>query len=159
MIRIIFILILLNCGIRGFSQDNKPTIIKFETLDNLMKQDGKIRVFNFWATWCAPCVNELPYFELAKEFYSEKEIEIVLVSLDFADQVDKVEKFMVRKKIKNRVVLLDEIDYNSWIDKVSKDWSGAIPTTLLIDRNNNKHLREGEMSQEELDDLINEHIN
>lgn len=149
--------ILLNSFI-GFTQMNVPSIIKFETLDKLMKDNRNIRVINFWATWCAPCVKELPYFEKAALFYEGTNVEIILVSLDFANQLDKVERFIERKNIKSKVLLLDETDYNTWIDKVSKEWSGALPATLVIDTKNIKYFKEGEIQEAELFDLINIHI-
>jgi len=55
----------------------------------LEKKDDKIYVINFWATWCAPCIKELPYFEKIKQEYAHKNVEVLLVSLDFPKQVEK----------------------------------------------------------------------
>ena len=55
----------------------------------LEKEDGKTYIINFWATWCAPCVKELPYFEKIKEEYADNNVEVLLVSLDFPKQVEK----------------------------------------------------------------------
>jgi thiol-disulfide isomerase/thioredoxin len=159
MITLLFILSSLFYSFDEYSQTNNPTIIKFDSLDKLMSESGKIRVINFWATWCGPCVKEIPNFEKANQHFVDKNVEITLVSLDFANEFDKVVRFIERKNIKSSVLLLDEIDYNSWIDKVSEDWSGAIPATLLIDQENKKYLKEGEMNEEELFEFINEHIN
>ncbi|MEL7005036.1 MAG: TlpA disulfide reductase family protein, partial [Bacteroidota bacterium] len=90
-------------------------IIKFDKLDALIKSGGdQVKVINFWATWCAPCIKELPYFESAAKKYGDQ-LEIHLVSLDFADQINRVNKFVERKKLKSSIYLLDETDYNSWI--------------------------------------------
>lgn len=132
-------------------------IIKFPQLEEIMNNDDEnIKVINFWATWCAPCVKELPYFEKANEIFKDQNVEIILVNLDFVDQKQKVEKFIVRHEIINRVVLLDEIDYNSWIDKINKNWSGAIPATIIIGRNNEYKFVEGELKQDELIGYIND---
>ena len=158
MITPLFIISIFFNSITASFQTNEPTIIKFDSLENLMKEPGKIRVINFWATWCGPCVKELPYFEKANQHFKDKNVDIILVSLDFASEVEKVVKFIDRKDIKSKVLLLDEIDYNSWIDKVSEDWTGAIPTTIILDEQNKKYLKEGEMTEDVLFKLINEHI-
>ncbi|HEY3401988.1 MAG TPA: redoxin domain-containing protein [Ohtaekwangia sp.] len=109
-------------------------IVKFDRLEKIIhSRSDSIVVINFWATWCGPCVKELPLFE---QLHTENpEIKMVLVNLDFADKVDKVKEFVNRKKLTSSVILLDEIDYNSWIDKVDTAWGGAIPATLIINQN------------------------
>lgn len=95
--------------------------------------DSKTLVVNFWATWCIPCVKELPYFEEAHAYYKDTDVKVILVSLDFDTQLEsRVIPFLKKKEIKSTVVLLDDPDANSWIDKVSPDWSGAIPATLVM---------------------------
>ncbi len=90
-------------------------------------------VINFWATWCKPCVKELPYFETLKEQYLDIPIKVVLVSLDMKKQVPTVvEPFLNKNKIKSKVVVLADGRANSWIDKVDPEWSGAIPATVLL---------------------------
>jgi len=133
-------------------------IFKFSELEEIMTvNDGQVKVINFWATWCAPCVKELPYFENANNIYKEKGVDIVLINLDFVEQKQKVEKFIIKHNIKNRVVLLDEIDYNSWIDKIDSNWSGAIPATIFIGNKQRKFV-EGELKQDQLMLIINEFI-
>ncbi|PIB34072.1 hypothetical protein BFP72_00825 [Reichenbachiella sp. 5M10] len=130
-------------------------VIKYEELNQIIqKQDGKTRVINFWATWCAPCVKELPQFEALYEKYKNKNTEVILVSMDFADQLDaKVKKFAAKKNLKSTLYLLDETDYNSFIDKIDPAWSGAIPATLMIRSKTNtrifieKEFKEGELEK------------
>jgi len=153
-------LLIISFCLGSFLINAQIEIIKFPQLEEILKSnDEKIKVINFWATWCAPCVKELPYFEKASEIYEQEGLEIILVNLDFAEQKQKVEKFIAKHVIKNRVVLLDEIDYNSWIDKINKNWSGAIPATIIIDRNNQHKFIEGELNQDELNGLINDILN
>jgi len=110
----------------------QATVIKFEKLDAILKaQSDDILVVNFWATWCGPCVKELPLFE-ALHAKDVSNVRVLLVNLDYADQIDKVNSFIIRKKIKSPVLLLDEIDYNAWIDRVDASWEGAIPATLIL---------------------------
>ncbi|MEM6523483.1 MAG: TlpA disulfide reductase family protein [Bacteroidota bacterium] len=141
------------------SAQNTAEIIKFRKLDGLIKESGdQVKVINFWATWCGPCIKELPYFEAAKKNYRDQ-ISVHLISLDFADQIAKVNKFVERKGMASEVYLLDEIDYNSWIDKVDQSWSGAIPATLVInEKTGERKFVESEITEEELYGLIESFI-
>lgn len=135
-------------------------IIKFDKLDNLIHQRiGKITVINFWATWCGPCIKELPYFEaLTKNFNDE--VDVNLISVDFVSKIKQVNNFILKKKLKSSVYLLDEMDYNSWINRVDSSWSGAIPATLIIDNTTFKRkFIEGELKEGELELYIKEFLN
>ena len=89
-------------------------------------------VVNFWATWCSPCVKEIGFFEeLHRQRESEK-VKVILVSLDFPNQIDRrVIPFLKEKEITADVLLMTDLDYNSWIDRIDPSWSGAIPATLM----------------------------
>ncbi len=110
-------------------------VIKIEALENLLNHTpkDKIRVFNFWATWCKPCVQELPEFEALLSDKNAQKLEIYLISLDFASDLPKTQAFAQKRKLKSTVKILDEIDYNAWINKVEPSWSGAIPATLFVE--------------------------
>ncbi|MFQ3182032.1 MAG: thiol-disulfide isomerase/thioredoxin [Polaribacter sp.] len=102
----------------------------------LEKKDDKIYVINFWATWCAPCVKELPAFEKLNKEYASKNVEVLLVSLDFPKQIKKkLIPFIVGKNLQSKVVLLDDIDEDVWIKAVDSSWSGAIPATIIYNKN------------------------
>jgi len=133
----------------------KTTIIKFDELRSLIEDgDSKIQVINFWATWCGPCVKELPLFE-ALNAKNDPDVKVTLINLDYADQVGKVNAFIQRKKLKSEVLLLDEIDYNSWIDRVDKSWGGAIPATLFVNQKTGKRkFVDKELSESELQEVI-----
>ncbi len=105
----------------------------------LEKEDEKTYVINFWATWCAPCVKELPYFEKINKQYSNKNVEVLLVSLDFPKQVEKkLIPFIQRKKIASKVVHFDDVNENYWIQAIDKSWSGALPATIIYNKNKRK---------------------
>ena len=98
----------------------------------LEKQDGKIYVINFWATWCAPCVKELPAFEKLNKEYAAKNVEVILVSLDFPKQVEKrLLPFINKHNLQSKVILLDDVDEDIWIKDIDSTWSGALPATLI----------------------------
>jgi thiol-disulfide isomerase/thioredoxin len=121
----------------GQSQDLEMT--DFEGLQPVLKKSNDTTyVINFWATWCKPCVEEMPGFlKAASEMKSEK-VRFVFVSLDFPSQVDtRLKPFVKKHDMADMVILLDDPDSNSWIEKVDPQWSGAIPATLIykgIDR-------------------------
>lgn len=128
-------------------------IISFEQFEEMMKKESsKLRVYNFWATWCAPCIKEMPYFEKAQA--ENPDLELVFISMDDGRKPDRVTNFIEKRAVQAPVFLLDDVDYNKWIDKVSPDWSGAIPATLFIEPDGTKHFVEGELESEELESLI-----
>lgn len=91
-------------------------------------------VVNFWATWCKPCIAELPAFDQLHRSAVDQPIKVLLVSLDDPEEVASVvEPFLKRKGYRAECVLLDEDDANAWIDRIDESWSGAIPATLFVD--------------------------
>ncbi|KAA3619210.1 MAG: TlpA family protein disulfide reductase [Flavobacterium sp.] len=109
-------------------------VYNFEGLDEALLQhkNDTTYVINFWATWCKPCVKEMPYFEKMGKTYAEEKVKVVFVSLDFPDRLEPlVVPFIKKNKLESEVVLLDDDDANSWIPKVSEKWQGAIPATLI----------------------------
>jgi len=125
----------------------------------LNKQDDKIYVINFWATWCAPCVKELPYFEKLNESYKSKNVEVILVSLDFPHLYEKkLKPFIKEKQLKSKVIALDDADMNSWIPKVDKSWSGSIPATVIY-KNNERKFFEQSFTYKELETEIKHFLN
>lgn len=128
-------------------------IITFEEFEEMMNTPSdKIRVFNFWATWCAPCVKEMPYFE--KVAAEDADIELIFISMDDGRKPERVTSFIEKRSVKAPVFLLNDVDYNKWIDKISPEWSGAIPASLFIKPNNEKVFHEGEVTESELKELI-----
>ncbi|WP_431136437.1 TlpA family protein disulfide reductase [Psychroserpens mesophilus] len=104
----------------------------------LNTNDDKTYVVNFWATWCAPCIKELPYFEKLTKNYS-KNVEVILVSLDFPSKYDtKLKPYIANNNLKSKVVALNDVDSNTWIPKVDESWTGAIPATVIFNKNKRK---------------------
>ena len=100
-----------------------------------------VLVVNFWATWCDPCVEELPAFEKLNRKYSGEKVQVILVSNDFKMYIEsKLKPFVRKKKLKSRVVFMDEPDANLWISLVSPDWTGGIPSTMIVSKKKNKVL-------------------
>lgn len=125
----------------------------FENIKPFLNQkNDKIYVVNFWATWCVPCVAELPYFEQLKENYPE--IELLLISLDFPKMINSnLIPFIRKNNLKGEVVVLDEPNGNKWIPQINKDWSGAIPATLIY-QNQREEFYEQSFTYQELEETV-----
>jgi thiol-disulfide isomerase/thioredoxin len=141
-------------------QTNRVSVLSFAELEpHLSFSNDSTYIINFWATWCAPCVTELPYFLEANDVFADKKIKILLVSLDFPKSMDsRLIPFIKKHNIDTEVVLLNEPNANEWIDKVDPSWSGAIPATLVYS-GQERQFHEGELSKEELFSMINRSLN
>ena len=108
----------------------------FESFEPLLhKQSDTTYIINFWATWCAPCVKELPYFQEAYEKYKDTNVKIMLVSLDFGSSAkERVKQFIEARNITADVMILDDPKSNAWINKVNDSWSGALPATVIYNK-------------------------
>ncbi|GGI56947.1 TlpA family protein disulfide reductase [Winogradskyella haliclonae] len=126
-------------------------IYDYDGLEPLInKTDGKVHVVNFWATWCAPCVKELPYFEKVNAEYQDKNVEVLLVSLDFPRQYEtKLKPFIKAKKLQSEVVCFDDVDQNRWIPAIDSSWSGALPATIIY-KDDKRQFYEKSFTYEEL---------
>ena len=127
-------------------------IYDYDGLEPLIsKKDDKVHVVNFWATWCAPCVKELPYFEKINEAYKDKGVEVLLVSLDFPKNYDsKLKPFIKKYDLQSEVVAFDDTDQNRWIPAINEDWSGALPATIIYS-GGKRQFYEQSFTQEELE--------
>lgn len=134
------------------AQDSTNTpIVGFEHIEKLLqaKNNDTVYVINFWATWCKPCVKELPYITNLEKKYADKKIKVYLVSLDFKKNYNKMLDFLKKRNITTPTVLLSDPDANAWIDKVDKRWSGAIPATVIFN-NTKREFYEKEFHEDDL---------
>ncbi len=126
---------------------------QFEPL--LYKQNDTVYVINFWATWCAPCVKEIPHFEKLNQEFADSNVKVILVNLDFPNHFEgRLVPFITENKIKSEVIMLDDPNSNYWINQVSQQWSGSIPATLIYNKNKREFF-EKEFTYEELLDALN----
>jgi thiol-disulfide isomerase/thioredoxin len=137
-------------------------VISFKEFESMtQKNDDITYIYNFWASWCMPCVKEIPYFEELSSKYAKYKVKVVFMSLDFKKDLDaRVKPFIAKHNMKSEVYLLYEPDYNSWIDKVDPSWSGGIPAILVI--NQSKKIRkfyEKSFTYPELEEIVKPIIN
>ncbi len=101
----------------------------------LNRDDDKTYIVNFWATWCKPCLEEMPYFQKTFEEQKSNGVELVLVSLDMPSMWEKrLVPYVEKKELRGEVVVLDDPKMNEWIPKISEDWQGGIPATLIYNK-------------------------
>jgi thiol-disulfide isomerase/thioredoxin len=133
-------------------------VVKLSELMRVIEAPGEeVRVINFWATWCAPCIKELPLFE--KLGGERKDVKVTLVSIDLALDPNpaKVHRFVAKRKLASSVLILDETDQNAYINAIEKQWSGALPATIVINSKTGKRkFVERELQEGDLEKLIDE---
>jgi thiol-disulfide isomerase/thioredoxin len=133
----------------------KAETVNLDKLKQIIeRKSDNVVIVNFWATWCAPCIKELPFFEkISAEKRADVQIYLVSMDLDLDPNPEKVYRFMDRKKLVSKVLLLNEGDPNGWIDQIDPAWSGALPATLVINQKTGqrkfigKELHEGELEK------------
>lgn len=120
----------------------------------LEARDGRTYVINFWATWCKPCVEEMPHFlRLASELEGQ-DVEFLFVSLDFRKNLEKnVISFIREHGMEGRTILLSDPDADRWISEVDPSWSGAIPATLVFNEGK-REFHESQLSYEKLKSIL-----
>jgi thiol-disulfide isomerase/thioredoxin len=107
-------------------------VYKIKPLLERTAHPDTLYVLNFWATWCKPCVKELPVFDSLVRLYDKQPVKVLLVSLDFSEQIkERVNPFLAKNKVLPECVLLDEVNGNDFINLVHPEWTGAIPATLI----------------------------
>lgn len=127
---------LLLCGAGHMVTAQNIQVIKYPALQQILdKSSDSLLIVNFWATWCKPCVTELPYFNQIAARYADRKVKVVLVNLDGLSKLNtRVQPFLAKRKTSGiSLFLLDADQDENWIERVSADWSGALPFTMMID--------------------------
>lgn len=153
--RLIFILFF-SCFLSTLSHmahSQNVRLLQLDALEQRMER-GKdtLYIVNFWASWCAPCLDELPNFEKLREGLKDQKVKMILISLDFKSKLKtEVEPLVKRMKLKSEVFLLDEKNQQTYIERIDPNWSGALPATLFVHQARDKRqFFEQEFSYEDL---------
>jgi thiol-disulfide isomerase/thioredoxin len=130
MKNILFIGFLL-LGSTAFSQPVKK--VKVTEVEEYVKNSDHPIVLNCWATWCAPCIEEIPYFMETVKKYSDQKVELLLVSLDFATSYpNKIQELIKKKKFDATFFWLNETNADYFCPKIDPKWDGTLPSTLFV---------------------------
>ena len=134
----IFLLLLiffLGCN----NSDIKLKTVEASDINNQIKKHkgSKAVLINFWATYCVPCIEEFPMIVDLSKKYSEKGMQIYFVSADWLDRKKDVRDFLLEKDVKGLSFIKEEGNDNNFINEISREWSGALPFTIVYDKNGN----------------------
>jgi len=126
---------------------------KIGNLEEFISKSETPLIINFWATYCGPCLKEIPYFEKLTKQYKENNVRLLLISLDFKESYpDKIEKFITRMKFSSSIVWLNETNADYFCPKVDSKWSGVMPATLFINKKTSyRHFIEESISESNFD--------
>jgi thiol-disulfide isomerase/thioredoxin len=114
--------------------------VKIKDVKAMMDTSTLPMIVNFWATWCGPCVREIPYFD-SLIAAKKRPVKFLLVSLDFAPSYPKeIAAFVKKQGYKGEVVFLNEFNADYFCPVIDKNWTGAIPVSVFI--NNAKNYRQ-----------------
>ncbi len=105
-----------------------------EIMDHIRSFEGeKVVLVNYWATWCGPCREEFPYILRLKELYGEQ-FELIFVSADFEEARKEAVAFLEEQGVEFTTFFKTGADHE-FINTVSENWTGALPYTVIYDRN------------------------
>jgi thiol-disulfide isomerase/thioredoxin len=130
--------------------------IKITELEKTIKESTTPMIVNFWATYCVPCIEEIPYFQDMAKKYKSKGVSLLLVSLDLkAAYPAKIDAMAKKLKLTAPIVWLNETNADYFCPKVDSSWSGGLPASLFV--NNTAGYRkfyEDEVSKQTLENEI-----
>lgn len=129
----------------------------FSELEERIKQanENTTLVLNFWATWCSPCVEELPSFEELYRKHADSNFQVILISLDFKSRLEKnFIPFLEKHRLQSEVILLADPTADEWIPKMHPNWEGTLPATVVIKGGNRALFPEQFSSYEELENFV-----
>lgn len=140
----------------SYSYAQKIPAYNAEKLMQRVSNKDTTYIINFWATWCIPCVHELPEFAKLYDYYKGKPVKIIMVSFDLKkDYPDKLQQYVDKKGMRQEVVWFSETDANTFIPEIDERWSGALPSTMIWDNpKGEKHIIEDEITAEQVERML-----
>ncbi len=155
----IYILILF-CCLSATSLAQNIEKWKITNINNLIeKSEDEVFVINFWATFCVPCIEEIPHLIKYSKLYKKDKVTLYLVSLDFSENYTKIKKFVTGKKYDANIRWLNETDADYFCPIIDKSWSGAIPATLIVNKKSGyRKFYEKKLSAPEIEHAIKDAI-
>jgi len=137
-------------------QVDKVSLAQYQ--ERVRQDNDTLYVVNFWATWCGPCVKELPYFKQLSQEYAGKPVKFILYSLDAQANLEGAARFLAKKNIPIECHLLAAGDPNVWINQIEPSWGGSIPATFLYQHGSKLSFHEGDFDNaKQLASFISNH--
>lgn len=116
--------------------DAEPVTLESIDLEGVAKlaknETDKLTVVNLWATWCGPCVTELPELVTMNRMYRSRKFRLVTISLDDPSKKDEALKVLQEKHVAAKNYVLSTSDRDAFADALDKEWPGPVPYTLII---------------------------
>jgi thiol-disulfide isomerase/thioredoxin len=130
-----------------------PKLKMADVVKNFSNKNDTIYVINFWATFCKPCVAEIPGFIKITDKYKNQKVKLLLVSLDLPSfYPKKIANFAAKNNFKTNIAWLDETDADYFCPMIDEKWSGAIPATIIVNtKTRYKKFFEAELNGEEFE--------
>ena len=136
MKRILLIVFMAMTALAVSSQQVKKA--KIDDIEQIIQKSDHPVIISFWATWCQPCIHEIPYFQETIKKYEEEKVEFVLVSLDFKESYPAaLESFIRKRNFQANFYWLNETNADQFCPKIDPKWNGSIPATLFINNKTN----------------------
>lgn len=137
-----------------------PRVKMAEVVNTYSRKTDSVYVINFWATFCRPCVGEIPHFISITNRYAAQKVKLLLVSLDLKeDYPAKIRAFAKQRHFNANMAWLNETNADVFCPMIDKSWSGAIPATIMVNaRTGYRKFFEAELSAEEFEKALKEVI-
>lgn len=118
---------------------------KFTTIEGKKIENSKIKapvvIYNFWASWCNPCIEEIPSMLAMKNKFKDDEVQILAFNTDEDEQMKNIQKIIRKLKIKNELNIIADVG-----TKISEGLKiSAIPVTIIFNRGKVVHYNNGPM--------------
>ena len=146
--------LLVFCTARSSAQEIKE--VKITELEKIIKESTRPLVVNFWATWCRPCIEEIPWFQRVVSSHQADSVELILVSVDYREEYPAgIENTAAKRNFTATIYWLNETNADYFCPRVDPKWSGAVPATLFVNNKTGyRKFMEEQVSREKLDNEI-----
>lgn len=153
--RILFPLVL-SLLIAGAEAQSVASVKMADVVNRFSRKSDTIYVVNFWATFCKPCIEEIPYFIKVTDKYKDKKVKLLLVSLDLpAFYPSRIAAFAKKNNYTPEIVWLKETNADIFCPMIDPKWSGAIPATIIVNSKTGKKMFfEDEMKEGQFEDAL-----
>lgn len=149
-------LIIFSLFISSFIFGQEIKRVKITELEKIIEESKTPLLINFWATWCKPCIEEIPYFQKEVQEFAKDSVQLILVSVDYKEEFPTgIAATAKKRKFTVPILWLDETNADYFCPKIDPKWSGSVPATLFINnKTGHRSFFEGQLSKEKLKNEI-----